>query len=266
VTDTFIEDQLEAPDDFGQGEQEVEGQEQSYDFTELDLDEFRHHQVRIKVDGEEVVVPLTEAVAGYQRQADYTRKTQELAQQRSELNWATALKGALDNDPQGTVDLLMQHYGLSRPQAQAAQQQMAADPYGFDDFDLDPRGGTQQDPRLSEIEQRLARFEQAQAQQQLQVEIARLQTTYGPDFDPNEVIAAALKNRSTDLEATFKQVAFDRLLARQRQGATDAARTQTKKSAAVVSGGASAKPTGRDDGPIRTIADAFRAAKRELES
>jgi hypothetical protein len=266
VTDTF-DDQLEAPEEFGQGDQEVEAEGQEYEFTELDLDEFREHRVRIKVDGEEVVVPLTEAVAGYQRQADYTRKTQELAQQRSELQWAAALKGALDNDPQGTVDLLMQHYGISRPQAQQMQQQMQAqDPYGFDDFDLDPRGADPLTPKLSELEQRLARFEEAQAQQQLQAEIARLQTTYGPDFDPNEVIAAALQRRSTDLEATFKQIAFDRLLVKQRQAEAESQRTQTKKAAAVVSGGASAKPAGRDDGPIRSIADAFRAAKRDLES
>lgn len=265
MTDTFIEDQVEAPDEIGQGEHEVEAEGQEFEFTELDLDEFRNHQVRIKVDGEEVTVPLTEAIAGYQRQADYTRKTQELAQQRSELQWATALRGALDNDPQGTVELLMQHYGLTRPQAQQAQQQMAADPYGFDDFDIEPQG-TQADPRLSDIEQRLLRFEQAQAQQQLQAEVARLQQKYGPDFDPQEVVAAALANRSTDLEATFKQVAFDRIVARQRTAEAEAQRTQTKKAAAVVSGGSSAKGTGRDDGPIRTIADAFRAAKRELES
>lgn len=41
--------------------------------------------VTVKVDGEEKEVPLEEAVAGYQRQEAFTRKTQELAEQRREL-------------------------------------------------------------------------------------------------------------------------------------------------------------------------------------
>lgn len=40
--------------------------------------------VTAKVDGEEVEVPLSEAVNGYQRQSDYTRGKQELAETREE--------------------------------------------------------------------------------------------------------------------------------------------------------------------------------------
>ena len=42
----------------------------------LNVDDFSDHHVVVKVDGEDVRVPLSEAVAGYSRQADYTRKTQ----------------------------------------------------------------------------------------------------------------------------------------------------------------------------------------------
>lgn len=41
--------------------------------------------VTAKVGGEEVEIPLSEALQGYQRQKDYTRKTQELAEKRGEL-------------------------------------------------------------------------------------------------------------------------------------------------------------------------------------
>lgn len=41
--------------------------------------------VTAKIDGEEQEIPLSEAMQGYQRQQDYTRKTQELASQRREL-------------------------------------------------------------------------------------------------------------------------------------------------------------------------------------
>lgn len=41
--------------------------------------------VTIKVNGKDEKVPLKEAIAGYQRQADYTRKTQEVAEARRQL-------------------------------------------------------------------------------------------------------------------------------------------------------------------------------------
>jgi len=50
--------------------------------TGLDADRIL---VTAKVDGEEVTVPLSEAVSGYQRQEVFTRKTQELAEERQEI-------------------------------------------------------------------------------------------------------------------------------------------------------------------------------------
>lgn len=43
------------------------------------------YKVTVKINGEDVEVPLSELKNGYQRQADYTKKTQELAGQRNEL-------------------------------------------------------------------------------------------------------------------------------------------------------------------------------------
>lgn len=41
--------------------------------------------VKVKVNGEEKEIPLAEAIAGYQRQQDYTQKTQELSQERQRI-------------------------------------------------------------------------------------------------------------------------------------------------------------------------------------
>lgn len=41
--------------------------------------------VTVKIDGKEVEIPLKEAINGYQRQADYTKKTQEVATERKEV-------------------------------------------------------------------------------------------------------------------------------------------------------------------------------------
>jgi hypothetical protein len=43
-------------------------------------------KARVKVQGEELVVPIKEALDGYMRQQDYTRKTQETAKERKEAH------------------------------------------------------------------------------------------------------------------------------------------------------------------------------------
>lgn len=57
--------------------------------------------VTVKVNGEDQEVPLSEALNGYTRQADYTRKTQQLAERRQELEGALEASAvrlqALDN-------------------------------------------------------------------------------------------------------------------------------------------------------------------------
>lgn len=227
----------------------------------LDIDQFKDQYVKIKVDGEEVTVPLSEAVAGYQRQSDYTRKTQALAQQKSELQWATAIKGALENDPQGTIELLASNFGVRLPAA--AQKEQQADP--FDSlWDDEPVA----DPKLAQIEARLRAFEEAQAQQRLEQTIAQLSNKYGEDFDPKEVVAAALATGSTDLEATFKQITFDKVMAEAKAAKAKAEKItqqrEAKRSAGVVSGGSAAGGAGGDVGTVTSIADAWREAKRSL--
>jgi hypothetical protein len=82
------------------------------DTPTLNVQEYSNHRVPVKLDGEELQVPLSEAIAGYQRQADYTRKTQELSQQREKVEFASTLQAALENNPAATLGLLSQHYNV----------------------------------------------------------------------------------------------------------------------------------------------------------
>jgi hypothetical protein len=228
----------------------------------LSVDEYASYRVPVKLDGEELQVPLSEAIAGYQRQSDYTRKTQELAQQREQFQFASALQTALDRDPAATIDLLSKHYGISR---QAAAD-MVADADEFDS--LDP---TEQ--KYRELDQRIASFEEYQNQQQIEREIQRLQSRY-QDFDVSEVVTHALKVGSTDLEGTYKQIAFDRMMrkmelesqAKQHVEQQDNAVLDAKRAAAVVSGGASATASTTNDSfePVTSVAEAWAAAKRQM--
>jgi hypothetical protein len=228
----------------------------------LSVEEYSNHRVPIKLDGEDLEVPLSEALAGYQRQADYTRKTQELAQQREQFQFATALQSALDNDPAATINLLSQHYGISRQ----AVSEMIADGEDFDS--LDP---TEQ--KYRELDQRLASFEDYQTKQEIEQEVQRLKSKY-EDFNINEVVTTALRMNSTDLEGTYKQIAFDKMMAkaelerqaREVQQQKENSLLESKRQASVVSGGSSAtaNTTSENFQPITSVAEAWAAAKRSM--
>jgi hypothetical protein len=228
----------------------------------LSVEEYSNHRVPVKLDGEELQVPLSEAIAGYQRQADYTRKTQELAQQREQFQFATALQSALDNDPAATIDLLSKHYGISRQ----AVSEMIADGEDFDS--LDP---TEQ--KYRELDKRLASFEDYQSKQEIEREVQRLKSKY-EDFNINEVVTTALRMNSTDLEGTYKQIAFDKMMAkaelerqaREVQQQKENSLLESKRQASVVSGGSSAmaNTTSENFQPITSVAEAWAAAKRSM--
>lgn len=57
---------------------------------EVPPEKLRDLKVKAKIDGEEVEVTLSDAIAGYQRTQDYTRKTTELSEQRTEFERAVS--------------------------------------------------------------------------------------------------------------------------------------------------------------------------------
>lgn len=232
-------------------EAEVETPEQEpelFDYTEVS-DKF----VKLQVDGEEVMVPVKEALAGYQRQADYTRKTQEISEQRKNLEYAMALQEALLSDPANTIRILQEQYGQETT---------------LDDEDLweDPAAA-----QLKSLEKRLEQFEQQRAMDELTRTIDSLQSKYGDDFNADEVVAKALATGATDLEAVFKQIAFDKVYAKANQAnaklAKEQERLEAKRGAAIVSSASSAKGTSAPaSAPPKTVFEAFEQAKRQLGS
>jgi hypothetical protein len=245
-----------------EGSPVTEGVSESPSTPVLSVEEYSNYRVPIKLDGEDLEVPLSEALAGYQRQADYTRKTQELAQQKEQFQFATALQSALDNDPAATIDLLSKHYGISRQ----AVSEMIADGEDFDS--LDP---TEQ--KYRELDKRLASFEDYQSKQEIEREVQRLKSKY-EDFNINEVVTTALRMNSTDLEGTYKQMAFDKMMAkaelerqaREVQQQKENSLLESKRQASVVSGGSSAtaNTTSESFEPITSVAEAWAAAKRSM--
>ena len=220
----------------------------------LPVDEYGDKYVSVSVGGEDIRVPLKEALSGYQRQADYTRKTQELSEQRKQVQFGAALQEALQNDPNGTLALLSQHYGVA--QQPSEEEELYMDPV---------------EKQYRQLDQRLAAFEQQKAMDQLEKTVQSLQTRYGSDFDAQEVVSKALALGSSDLEAVYKQVAFDRLYddasavrhLREKKAQEQTQVTQAKRQASVVSSGSSASSADVSAKPITSLRDAYEAAKRQ---
>jgi len=124
--------------------------------------------------------------------------------------------------------------------------------------------------QYKQLEQRVQAFEKAKAMDELEKTVQNLQNRYGSDFDANEVISKALILGSSDLEAVYKQIAFDKVYEdaravralREKKEQEQAQVAQAKRQAAVVSGGASSSSADVSAKPITSLRDAFEAAKR----
>ena len=114
--DTEIEAESE---EIEAGEEESEEAEQEPDGTE-------YH--RVKLDGTDYEVTLEEALAGYQRQQDYTKKTQALAEDKKQLQ---AEQEAAKNERlqyQQRVEYLVQQQQAQQPQEPDWDSLYEADP------------------------------------------------------------------------------------------------------------------------------------------
>jgi hypothetical protein len=231
----------------GNDAETLDAEPELFDYTEV-ADKY----VKLQVDGQEVVVPVKEALAGYQRQADYTRKTQELSEQRRQVQYAMALQEALQQDPASTLQLLSQQLGVNQVLPQEEEELW-----------IDPS-----EKQLRLLEQRISAFEQERAMEELARTIDSLQGKYGEDFNPDEVIAKALAIGSTDLEAVFKQISFDKVYSKasdaQNKLKAEQERVAAKRQAAVISGGTSVKTSPPQSAQPKSVFEAFEAAKKQL--
>jgi hypothetical protein len=271
-SDEVVEALDEGPiSDEGQVGDEGTGSEGSDEpLSYFDIETYGDQLVKIVVDGVEQAVPLRELPNGYIRQAAFTQKTQGLAADRARLTAAESLAAAYERNPVETVRFLAQQQGLTFAEAKA-QAEAAGDPEQADSWANEGHV----DPRMESLDQRLAAFEQREAIAELDREVTRLGKLYGEDFDPNEVVAHALKLGRTDLEGVFKQIAFDKVYGRkaavteleQRTAAETARRTAAKANlGGTVASGASSNGAGSTaSAPINSVRQALEAAAAAVD-
>ena len=206
----------------------------------------------VKVDGEEAQVTLEELQQGYQRQADYTRKTQEIAAERDRLQQAEAIVSALEHDPEGTLQTLAHSFNV----APITGQQVSDDEYA----EVDP---TQQ--KLAELEQKIARQEQMERVQRVEREVSTLQEKYG-EFNREELLNHALKNGIPNLEAAYTHMRFNDVKSTADKLSQEQEITNKKREAAVVTPGGSTQ-SGVETEPtpqVSSLREAFALAKQQL--
>lgn len=253
---------------------EPEYTEKSY----LDVDDVADRYVKVRVEGEDVEVPLREALSGYSRQADYTRKTQELTQQRQQAEYALAVQRALQAEPAETLRILSRQYGVNFEQSPppAGREQPSYD----DGYEPSPYA----DPieqRLNQqqqmIEQMMSQQAQRQADETLRAAIGGLQQKYQlDDATVKEVVGTALQARMgpESFEMIYKNLAFDRAQSARAQaqaqraaqeaqrGARGAAASQLIGNGSSANGAGGQQP-GASDG-VMSLSEAFAQAERDL--
>ena len=82
------EDQAMPSEEAVEESEDFDAEPDEEDQTDEDADEGDYEEqdvYTVRVNGEDVDVTLDEALKGYQRESDYTRKTQQLAEQRKQL-------------------------------------------------------------------------------------------------------------------------------------------------------------------------------------
>jgi len=91
------EEAPEEEEEEGQAEEETEEEVEEEEFDVVAEEDLKY---TIKVDGEELEVGIDELKNGYQRQADYTRKSQALAEQRKETEAILSERQKLEQERQ----------------------------------------------------------------------------------------------------------------------------------------------------------------------
>jgi len=209
----------------------------------------------IKVDGVEEQVSLDELRDGYQRQSDYTRKTQELASERGRLQQAEAIVNSLEADPAGTLEALGNAFGVERTTG------VSPDP--VDPWD-EPDPSEQ---RIANLEARLEQQDRVHRRQQVEKQVERLKGTHG-DFDAPALYQHALTHKIGNLEAALAHMRYDTVTAKVSKLEQDQERTDAKRGASVVepSGSKQAGSTSEPVKAVSSIREAFMDAKRSLSS
>ena len=141
--------------------EEVEEQSDDDDDYDVDQAEPVEDSIEVTIDGKVEKVTREEAAKGYQRQADYSRKTMELAKQRKALA-AEAQKIAAERDQYAQALSLVQQQ-LAAEEAPDWDRLRESDPY---QYMLEKDAWRDKQDRLAQVQAEQAKLQQQQMAEQ----------------------------------------------------------------------------------------------------
>jgi hypothetical protein len=156
-----VQEEVEIEAESEATEPELTESEETEEVTEQESSEDKYYP--IKLDGEDMEITLDEALQGYQRQSDYTKKTQVLANERKQVE---AEKEALSRQREQykqNVDRLIQEQQSQQPDETDWDKLYEEDPLQWMKQKEDVRSKKE---KMFELQQEQFRLQQQQSQEQ----------------------------------------------------------------------------------------------------
>ncbi len=156
-----VQEEVEIEAESEATEPELTESEETEEVTEQESSEDQYYP--IKLDGEDMEITLDEALQGYQRQSDYTKKTQVLANERKQVE---AEKEALSRQREQykqNVDRLVQEQQSQQPDETDWDKLYEEDPLQWMKQKEDVRSKKE---KMFELQQEQFRLQQQQSQEQ----------------------------------------------------------------------------------------------------
>jgi hypothetical protein len=230
LADEQADDDTDADDSEDDESDDVE-HEESEEAADTEDDE---ELFTVKVDGEEIQVSLAEALAGYSRHADYTRKTQALAEKAERYAAFESLATALRENPQDTITKLARLYEVDFAAEQDTDDPLEDLPPALAQEIRELRGLREEwaaDRASREAAERAAAIDR---------EVEAIRVKYdATDLDEGELIQFAIDHQVMSLDAAYRLMRAERAEAA-KQAKTEK-RVERKRKAPPVEGGRNRK-------------------------
>jgi hypothetical protein len=197
VSDTSGEaEQVDTPDaestDVNEGEsEEADNPEDGAGEVAFNWEDYADQLIPVNRGGEERMVSLKQLRDEGMMHADYTQKTQQIAEREKLAKWAEDVQASWDRHPAETMEAFAKAYGLGEPSEQSGTR--------LEDLDEDVRPFAEQTMQmrqeLQDAQRQLQEFQNRRIVDDVRAEMRDLHSRFGDQFDPEASLRlAAQKN------------------------------------------------------------------------
>ena len=206
------------------------------EYHDFDDTQYQKH-VKIERDGQQISVPLREALDGYNANSVATQRFQEASQLRQEAERAVRLQQALQANPGLTVQYLAQQAGTTVQQflGMTEAQQVAAVENAEDEY-VDPLERQIAEERAARMSLQ-AQFEQRLADEELSRAVGGLKSQFQIDDDQARAVVGQALQMGVGPEMfpmIYQSMAYQAGQQAQQQSASNQQAEQQRRSAAVA--------------------------------